>query len=326
MEAIVQTAAGYSDVVARLNRASVAKHFDAYKDVPWEEPHAQLDPQDPRWELDENDPLGALEWYRLQPQAARARIGLGLLAHSMKRGVEFENILSRGLLEFALHRPNGSTDFRYAYHELIEEGQHSLMFQEFVNRSGCDVPALTGFHRFMARRVPDLGRRFPELFFVYVLAGEVPIDQTQRAMLRRGNELHPLLRKIMQIHVTEEARHVCFAEKYLATHVPQLSLARRLQLQWFAPFVAAETARLMFEPSREATRRLGIPRWVMGEVHVGQRHHARLREVVQPLYRTFAELGLVSDSTEPVWQLLGYGSSQAGRNLLPTARIPRLPK
>ena len=56
-----------------------------------------------------------------------------------------------------------------------------------------------------------LGRVFPKLFVVHVLAGEVPIDQTQRALLRKGAALHPLVRRIVRIHVTEEARHVCFA-------------------------------------------------------------------------------------------------------------------
>lgn len=326
MEALVRAPGSYEDVVTRLNRASVAKHFDAYADVPWDEPAFQLDPLDARWELNGDDPLGGLEWYRLQPSAARARIGLGMLVYCTKRGVEFENVLSRGLLEFALTRPNGSLDFRYAYHELIEEGQHSLMFQELVNRSGCHSGKLSRFHRYMSSRVPALARTFPELFFMYVLAGEVPIDQTQRAMLLRREELHPLLRKIMQIHVTEEARHVCFAQKYLAEHVPRLSYARRLQLQWMAPFISVETARLMLAPPRAFTRQLGIPSWVMADVYVGRRHHERLRQAIQPLYETFRGLGLVSGATESVWQLLGFGSPQLGRNLLPSARIWQLPK
>ena len=326
MEALVRATGNYADVVARLNRASVAKHFDAYEDVPWDEPAAQLDPLDPRWELSADDPLGGLPWYRAQPSAARARIGLGLLIYCVKRGVDFENVLSRGLLEFAQTRPHGSADFRYAYHELIEEGQHSLMFQELVNRSGCEGGKLSRFHHFMSNRVPALGRRFPELFFMYVLAGEVPIDQTQRALLRRRQALHPLLRKIMQIHVTEEARHVCFAQKYLAEHVPKLSHARRWQLQWMAPFISVETARLMLAPPRAFTRQLGIPGWVMGDVYVGRRHHERLRNAIQPLYDCFLGLGLVNGATEPAWQLLGFGSPQGARNLLPSARIRPLPK
>ena len=47
----------------RLNDLSITKHFDAYVDVPWDDPAYALDPTDPRWELDPGlDPLGATEW------------------------------------------------------------------------------------------------------------------------------------------------------------------------------------------------------------------------------------------------------------------------
>ena len=82
----------------------------------------------------------------------------------------------------------------------------------------------------------------------------------------------------------------------------------------------------MLAPPRAFTRQLGIPGWVMADVYVGRRHHERLRNAIQPLYETFRELGLVSGATEPVWQLLGFGSPQGGRNLLPSARIRQLPK
>ena len=93
-------------------------------------------------------------------------------------------MLKRGLLEFALALPNGAPEFRYAYHEVIEEAQHSLMFQEFVNRTGFDVPglAVVGAARVAPRR-DRIGRRFPALFFVFVLGGEDPIDHVQRTAL-----------------------------------------------------------------------------------------------------------------------------------------------
>ena len=54
--------------------------------------------------------------------------------------------------------PNGSAELRYLYHEVIEEAQHSLMFQEFVNRTGLDVDGLPAFARaYLRRNVPKLG-------------------------------------------------------------------------------------------------------------------------------------------------------------------------
>ena len=326
MEQLVHAQEGYADILARLNRASVAKHFDAYVDVPWDDPAAQIDATDPRWQRSVDDVLGGSEWYAQRPESVRARIALAFVAYQMKRGVEFENILSRGLLEFALQQPNASAAFRYAYHELIEEGQHSLMFQEFVSRSGVDVQGISGVYKLLSRTVPRLGRVFPEMFFVYVLAGEVPIDQTQRALLKRGDALHPLLRRIIQIHVTEEARHVCFAHKYLASHVGELSRPQRAQLQVVAPFVVANTARLMLRPPLSFTRDQGIPDHVMREVYAGDAYRKYLSDAVRPLYETFRALGLAPAATAPLWRVQGILAPQTGRSALPSAGKPLLTK
>jgi len=315
---------GYTDILARLNRASVAKHFDAYVDVPWDDPAAQVEPSDPRWQASVEPILSGSAWYQSQPAHVRARIALAFIAYQMKRGVEFENVLSRGLLEFALEQPNGSPAFRYAYHELIEEGQHSLMFQEFVNRSGADVPPMSAGYRLLARTVPRLGRVFPELFFMYVLAGEVPIDQTQRAVLRKGDAIHPLVRRIVQIHVTEEARHVCFAHKYLASHVAELAAPRRWQLQIMAPFVAGETARLMLTPPLSFTQKLGIPDRAMREIYKSEGYRAYFADAVRPLYETFKELGLAPAATSPLWRMQGVTAAQTSRSALPSAQKPLL--
>src|SRR5262245_6254599 len=159
----------YPALVARLSRQSVTKHFDAYADLDWDSDDFRIDPTDPRWELTPDESLGATAWYRAQPQAVRARIGLHLIATAMKVGVEFESVLKRGLLEFVTTLPDGAPEFRYAYHEVIEEAQHSLMFQEFVNRTGFDIQGMPRWQRMASRRVVLLARRFPALFFVFVL-------------------------------------------------------------------------------------------------------------------------------------------------------------
>src|SRR5579859_3772657 len=206
----------YFDLVGRLSHQSVVKHFDAYADVEWNNPEFRIDHDDPRWELEADDVLGATDWYRLQPPGIRSRIGLRMLVNFMKIGVIFEYVLKRGLLDFASQLPTGSPEFRYCYHETIEEAQHSLMFQEFINRTGFKVPPLSKLEARGADFVARYARTFPELFFVFVLAGEDPIDYVQRQMLRKQRaEIHPLLRRIMQIHVTEEARHMSFARHNL---------------------------------------------------------------------------------------------------------------
>ena len=195
----------YPALLARLSRQSVTKRYEAFRDIDWEAPDFAVRADDLRWELGPDDPLGGTAWYRAQPPAERARIGLYRVATFMKVGVQFENVLSRGLLSFILTRSERSPEHRYAYHELIEESHHSMMFSEFVRRTGFDVGGLTPRLAWLGTRVAGLAARFPELFFVFVLGGEDPIDHAQRLALSGTQAIHPLLRRISQIHITEEA-------------------------------------------------------------------------------------------------------------------------
>ena len=104
----------------------------------------------------------------------------------MTLGHEFENVLKRGLLEFALRLPNDAPERRFVYHEVIEEAQHALMFQEFVRRTGLPVSGMPGWMQLGSRQVVRFARSFPELFFLFVLGGEDPIDHVQRVALASG--------------------------------------------------------------------------------------------------------------------------------------------
>src|SRR5436305_15014212 len=117
----VRSGDAYQSLIARLSQQSVVKHFDAYADVPWDDPEYRIDPEDPRWEMDADDGLGATEWYRSQPQEVRARIGLHGIVSAMKTGLQFESVLNRGLLDYATSLPNNASEIRYDYHQVIQE-------------------------------------------------------------------------------------------------------------------------------------------------------------------------------------------------------------
>jgi hypothetical protein len=299
-------------LVRRLSHQSVVKHFDAYADVPWDAPDYRIDPDDPRWELSADDSLGGTAWYRAQPAGVRARIGLHMYATFMKIGVQFESVLKRGLLEYAAKLPDGAPEFRYAYHEIIEEAQHSLMFQEFVNRTGLDIPGLSWWQKIGARQVVRFARTFPELFFVFVLGGEDPIDHVQRTLLRSGRPVHPLLKRIMQIHVTEEARHLCFARHYLKRHAPELSGFRRFLLSRRAPFILAIMAQLMMRPSSQIVRTYGIPREVIREAYThNPAHRRKTMDALHKVRDLLIEVGVVTPSAQRLWRWLGIWQAPA---------------
>ena len=308
----VRSGDAYQSLIARLSHQSVVKHFDAYADVAWDDPEMRIDPEDPRWEMDADGGLGATEWYRSQPQGVRARIGLQGIVSAMKTGLQFESILKRGLLEYAATLPNGASEFRYAYHEVIEEAQHSLMFQEFVNRSGMDVPGMSKFMQFGARGVVKLGRRFPALFFLFVLGGEDPIDYVQRQELRSEREIHPLLERIMRIHVTEEARHLSFARHYLKRNVPHLSWFRRRMLGLRVPFILGSMAGMMLRPSKSMIRQYGIPKAVIKEAF-DDNPEARqfVRDSIRKVRNLCVELGIVTPASKLLWKAFGIWDEPA---------------
>jgi hypothetical protein len=302
----VESGDAYQGLIARLSQQSVVKHFDAYADVAWDDPEMAIDPDDPRWELSPDSPLGATDWYRSQPAGVRSRIGLHGIVSSMKTGLQFESVLKRGLLEYAARLPNNAPEFRYAYHEVIEEAHHSLMFQEFVNRSGIDVPGMPKLMQIGSRGVVKLGRRFPELFFLFVLGGEDPIDFVQRQELRSGREIHPLLERIMRIHVTEEARHLSFARHYLKRHVPELGWFRRRMLAVRVPFILGSMAGLMLRPSKEIVRTYGIPKTVLKEAF-DDNPQARqyVRDSLRKVRTLAVELGIVTPVSKQLWKAFG---------------------
>ena len=300
----------YAALMARLSRQSVSKHFDAYADVDWDAPEHAIEQTDPRWEIADDRPLGATAWYRGLPQPVRARLGLHLIASQVKLGLEFERVLKHGLLEFASTLDDGRPEFRYAYHEVIEEAQHSLMFRELLERIGLAVTGLGWFDRLGARRVAKLGRTFPELFFLFVLGGEEPIDYAQRQTLRSDRAVHPLLARVMRIHVTEEARHICFASEYLRQYVPHLSNRRRVALALQVPLLFAAMTRQMMHPSAHVVRAYDIPPAVVADAFTqSPAHRAFVMDSLAKVRALCAELGLLTRWSRPIWRRLGIADA-----------------
>ncbi|MFD1538039.1 AurF N-oxygenase family protein [Nonomuraea guangzhouensis] len=296
----------YEAVIARLSKASVDKHWEPYKDIPWDDPEFLVDQTDPRWELPGVDRLGGHPWYQARSPETRARIGLWRVATAMKIGLQFENLLKRGLLNYAYRLPNGSPEFRYVYHETIEEGHHGMMFQEFVNRTKLPVRGMPGPLSLLAQVAPWIPPISTELFFVFVLGGEDPIDHVQRKVLKDDRAHHPLEETIMRIHIAEEARHISFARHYLRDRVPTMPRYRRLMLGVASPIILGIMARIMLAPPGSMIKRFAIPRDVVVQVYL--RDPAAKREIRDSVGRTrelCSEIGLVNALTRRIWQVMG---------------------
>lgn len=273
----------YRERVEQLSRSSVQKYYRAFHDIDWDAAENQIDRADPRLELRPDGPLGHSAWYRAQPGPARVELGLEMMCQVLKFGIGFESVFSRGLLEFADTLENRDPERRYALHEVIEECQHSLMFQELIDRSGADPQPVTRLEAFIDRRIARSGATFPELFFFAAWAGEQFIDAENRAQLRTAS--HPLVRRVLQIHITEEARHVRFVQLSLEQRVPRLSPAKRRFLRWVLPTMLRDAQRMMLSPTPSLQRRFGIPRAVMQECYgPTSRHREEVERTAAPIF------------------------------------------
>jgi hypothetical protein len=273
----------YRERVEQLSKSSVQKYYRAFHDIDWDAAENQIDRADPRLELRPDGPLGHSAWYRAQPAAVRAELGLEMMCQVLKFGIGFESVFSRGLLEFAGTLENRCPERRYALHEVIEECQHSLMFQELIDRSGADPRPVNRLEAFVDRRIARSGATFPELFFFAALGGEQFIDAENRAQLRTAS--HPLVRRMLHIHITEEARHVRFVQLSLEQRMPRLGPAKRRLLRWVVPTLLRDAQRMMLSPAPSLQRRFAIPRTVMEECYgPGSRHREEVERVAAPIF------------------------------------------
>ncbi|MCD0451797.1 diiron oxygenase [Actinocorallia sp. API 0066] len=303
----------YLGVIDRLNKASVEKHWEAYADIPWDDPDYAVDPDDPRWILPEIDALGRTAWYRSQPPEIQSRIGLWRVATMMKIGLQFENLLKRGLLNYAYRLPNGRPEFRYVYHETTEECHHGMMFQEFVNRTKMPIRGMPRALAVLAEVSPWIPLVSTEMFFVFVLGGEDPIDFVQRKAVREGHIKHPLEATIMKIHIAEEARHISFARHYLKHRVPGMHPFRRGLLGLLTPAVLGIMARIMLSPPGPMIRAFDIPDAVVKEAYGSREARQQLRDSVAKIRELMAELGLLTPVNQLLWRAFGIWEKPKAR-------------
>ena len=295
----------YFDTLQTLSEASVDQHFQAFKDIRWDDPDFQMYEGDERFILSEADEIGAHPWYRSVPRERQIEIGMYRYAQISKVGRQFEQLLIAGVMHHLIPMENFNPEFRYAMHEVTEETHHIQMFQEAVNRSGIDVAGAPAWFSWVAPIFSSAGLWFPELFFVGILAGEEPIDHLQKSIMRAGGS-HPLIDRIMQIHIAEEARHIGFAHQYLEHHWPSMGRIKRTALEALFPVVMRVLCDVIMVPSKQAQRDMGIPDEVAQEIWWKSRESEKLLRDLFGDVRLLADrLGIRKGPARLLWKALG---------------------
>lgn len=304
---------GYVDVLADLSDGSVHRRFDPYLDIAWDSPELQLDPNDPRWVLPPTlDSLGATQWYRDLPLEKRIEIGKWRMANTIKVGAAFESILIRGMMQYIMKLPNKSPEFRYSLHEMTEECNHIQMFQELVNRIDVDVPGMRKGFRRMSPMIGVLGGYAHVILFMGILGGEEPIDHYQKAIMRHGGDIPPLVLRTMEIHVAEEARHISFAHEFLHAHLRDMTKRQKRICAFAFPLAMRWLVGEIFTPPKEFFEKFEVPREVRREAFWrGPTARALLNDYFAEMRALADDLGLMTPVGKLMWKVLKIDGHQA---------------
>ena len=295
----------YYDALRTLSQASLDQHFEAFRDIAWDDPEMQVAPGDERFILSDADEIGRHPWYKALPRARQIEVGAYRYAQIAKVGRQFEQILIAGVMHHLIRMENNNPEFRYAMHEVTEETHHIQMFQESVNRSGADVVGASRWFTRLAPVITSAGSWFPEAFFVGILAGEEPIDHLQKSIMRAGGS-HPLIDRVMQIHIAEEARHIGFAHQYLEHHWPRMRPVKRHVLRYLFPVIMRVLCDVIMVPSKADRRAMGIPEEVAEEIWWGSGDSEKLLRDMFGDVRMLADtLGIRRGAARLLWKACG---------------------
>ena len=294
----------YVDMLNTLSEGSVRRNFNPYTDIDWDSPEFAVIPNDERWILPATDPIGQHPWYQSQPIERQIEIGMWRQANVAKVGLHFESILIRGLMEYAFWVPNGSPEYRYCLHEAVEECNHTMMFQEMVNHIGADVPGMPRLLKWIQPAIPLVAGPLPIPFWFGILAGEEPIDHTQKNVLREGKSLHPIMERVMAIHVAEEARHISFAHEYLRKRVPDLPRRKRFWLSLYVPVGMRVLCSAIIVPPRAFWKTFDIPRSVRKQIFFkSPASRKMLRDMFGDVRMLAEDTGLMNPLAKLMWRI-----------------------
>jgi hypothetical protein len=285
-------------VAQRLIGGSLKRSFDPGVDIAWDAPL-----EDDKWfRSPEAVSLFGTPLWEAMTDEQRRTLAREETANTLSMGVWFENTLNQGLLRTMLFQDPTSAHVHYSLIELGDETRHMVMFGRAVARMGARPYRLTRPQALAVQAFPLVYRGL--FLWVAALCGEEWIDQAQRDQMRNP-VVQPLIRRLMQIHVTEEARHIKFAREGVRRRVqraPWWERAFARNANGLAAFVIHRMS-----VSREVYRRCGLDpseavRQAMANPHLlepRQRYFAPMREF-------FEGQGLLNGFSRAVWRRYGF--------------------
>ena len=284
-------------IAQRLLRASAQKSFDPEVDVDWEQPLV-----DDMFYMPEHrvSLYGTPLWERMS-HAQRVDLSRHEIASTASVGIWFELILLQLLARHIYDLPATSDHVRYALVEIGDECRHSVMFSRMIEKLGCPAYGPGRLAHTLGRLLKSIATG-PEVFAAFLIAEEI-LDAFQRELMI-DESVQPLVRRISQIHVIEEARHVRYAHDELGRQVAAATPAARAWARWVVARSAWTVSSNLVHPDAYAavgldpqeTRRIALANPVRRE---------SMRWASSKLVRFFASNDLLSGPGLLLWRRSG---------------------
>ncbi|KUI31236.1 aminobenzoate oxygenase [Mycobacterium sp. IS-1496] len=288
------TAPSRDEFSERLLRGSAKKSYAPVVDIDWDTP---VIPDTffipPRMVSLYGTPMWAQMTHEQQLELSRQEF-INLLS----AGVWFENILNQALLRGLMHADVTSPSTHYSLTELGDETRHMVMFGRAIEAVGGKPFQPKRVQRMIINTLPLVFQK--SVLWIAALVGEEIFDALQRQILD-DPDVQPIVRRIMRIHVTEEARHIQFARDGARRAVPRMRPVNRYLLATIhgagGPFY-----RYLFT-NRAVYRRVGLDaREARRQARRNPYFHETMRSGFAPLAAFLDEVGLMSRIGRRMWK------------------------
>ena len=284
-------------IAARLLRASSQKSFDPEVDVEWDQPL----PPDMFYMPEHRVSLYGTPLWETMSRRQRIDLSRHEIASTASVGIWFELILLQLLARHVYDIDPTADHVRYALVEIGDECRHSVMFSRLIEKLGCPAygpgPVAHRLGRFMKTTAGGA-----QMFAAILIAEEI-LDTLQRELMA-DETVQPLVRRVSQIHVIEEARHVRYARDELRRQVAVASPPAKEWTRWVTARSALVISRRLVHPDAYAAVGLD-PRQAHRAALASPTRRESLRWASARLVRLFAELGLLGGPGLVLWRRSG---------------------
>jgi P-aminobenzoate N-oxygenase AurF len=292
------TAPTRKEFAERLLAGSVNKSYAPIVDIDWDAP---LDP-DKFFLPPKTVSLYGTPLWDTMTRAERIELSRQELVNTLSAGIWFENILNQALLRKMMHQDPTAPTTHYELTELGDETRHMVMFGKAIALVGAKPVRPKLYQRMIINTLPFTFQG--SLLWVAALIGEEIFDSLQRQIMN-DPELQPMVRRLMRIHVSEEARHIQFARDGLRKRVPNMA---RINRMWAANLngVGGLFFRYLFS-NRVQYRRAGLDAHTARRVARSSPHRQQTQIAgFAPLAAFLEEVGLMGPIARRMWRRSGF--------------------